>query len=148
LWWSRPPLPLRARCAARAIRSCRAASAGSAQETSMRATKRSARKMTTGISNARSLRPGCGRSRVLRRLFSAVVAFLMVMQPAPGGFLWRLDLTAWAAVPWMINYQGRLTDTGDSAVTGTFTFTFRLYDDATAGAKQWEEEQAVSLVKS
>ena len=53
--------------------------------------------------------------------------------------------TAWAAVPWMINYQGRLTDTGGSAVTGSVTIIFRLYDAATAGTKLWEETQTMSL---
>ncbi|GEM_PF-3186186 len=55
--------------------------------------------------------------------------------------------TAHAAVPWMINYQGRLTDAGNSAVTGTYTMTFRLYDAATSGAELWEEQQTVTLAE-
>jgi hypothetical protein len=55
---------------------------------------------------------------------------------------------AHAEVPQLINYQGRLTDPGGKAITGTYTFTFRLYDDATAGDKQWEEEQTLSLVQA
>ncbi len=54
---------------------------------------------------------------------------------------------AWAAVPWLINYQGRLTDTSSNSVVGTQTMTFRLYDAATGGTKQWEEQHAVTLSK-
>ena len=56
--------------------------------------------------------------------------------------------TAWASVPWMINYQGRLTDTGGKSITGSYTMTFRLYDAATAGTKQWEEKQTISLAEA
>jgi hypothetical protein len=50
-----------------------------------------------------------------------------------------------AAVPWMINYQGRLTNVSGSAITGSNTFTFRLYDAATSGTEVWEEEQTIAL---
>src|SRR3989338_7675904 len=52
---------------------------------------------------------------------------------------------AWAAVPWMLNYQGRLTDTGNKSLRGTYTFTFRLYDAASEGTKQWQEQQTITL---
>src|SRR3989338_4975889 len=52
---------------------------------------------------------------------------------------------AWAAVPWMLNYQGRLTDTGNKSLRGTYTFTFRLYDAASEGTKQWKEQQTITL---
>jgi len=55
---------------------------------------------------------------------------------------------AWAAIPWMLNYQGRLTDTTDKALQGTFTFTFRLYDAADSGAEKWRERQALTLNQS
>ncbi|MBI4340858.1 MAG: hypothetical protein HY598_01085, partial [Candidatus Omnitrophica bacterium] len=45
----------------------------------------------------------------------------------------------------MINYQGRLTDTGSKAITGTYILTFRLYDAATSGTKLWQEEQTITL---
>jgi hypothetical protein len=54
---------------------------------------------------------------------------------------------AHAAIPWMINYQGRLTDPSGVAVSGSYTFTFRLYDAATGGTKLWEEQQTVSLAE-
>ncbi len=56
--------------------------------------------------------------------------------------------TADASVPWMINYQGRLTDTAGLLVTGSLTFTFRFYDAATGGNKLWEEKQTVTLAST
>jgi len=53
-----------------------------------------------------------------------------------------------AAVPWVLNYQGRLTDSGGKAVTGTYTMKFRLYDASTSGTKLWEESQSVTLAES
>src|SRR3989338_5832469 len=55
---------------------------------------------------------------------------------------------AYAAVPWMINYQGRLTDATGKSITGSYTMTFRLYDASTGGTEQWEEEQTVSLAEA
>ncbi|MDP3703079.1 MAG: hypothetical protein Q8R78_01635, partial [Candidatus Omnitrophota bacterium] len=54
----------------------------------------------------------------------------------------------YAAVPWMINYQGRLTDAGGKSITGSYTMTFRLYDASTGGTKVWTEEQTISLAEA
>ena len=59
-----------------------------------------------------------------------------------------ISLPAKAAIPWMINYQVRLTDTCGKSVTGSYTFTFRMYDAATSGTKQWEEQQTIALVEA
>ncbi|MDP3723282.1 MAG: hypothetical protein Q8R91_07290, partial [Candidatus Omnitrophota bacterium] len=48
----------------------------------------------------------------------------------------------------MINYQGRLTDTSGKSITGTYTMTFRFYDASSGGAKQWEEQQTVTIAES
>ncbi|MBI4004235.1 MAG: hypothetical protein HY353_04355, partial [Candidatus Omnitrophica bacterium] len=61
---------------------------------------------------------------------------------------WSLVTDAWAAVPWMINYQGRLTDTSGKSITGSYTMTFRLYDASTSGTKVWEEAQTISLAEA
>src|SRR3990167_5494963 len=53
-----------------------------------------------------------------------------------------------AAVPWMINYQGRLTDATGKSITGSYTMTFRLYDASTGGTEQWEEEQTISIAEA
>ena len=106
--------------------------------------------------NAASRREGAGGGMVTlrRRLLHLALAVGLSVTPQGLGF-WppasslepRADV-AWAAVPWMISYQGRLTDTGGKVVTGAYTMTFRLYDDATEGAKVWEEEQEVSLAEA
>jgi hypothetical protein len=46
-----------------------------------------------------------------------------------------------AAVPRLINYQGKLTDTSGAPLEGSYTLTFRIYDAATAGNLLWEETQ-------
>lgn len=59
--------------------------------------------------------------------------------------LWTIDhrlLTAAnAAVPHLINYQGKLTDTSGSPLNGSYDITFRIYDAETAGNLLWEETQ-------
>src|SRR3989338_3796129 len=54
----------------------------------------------------------------------------------------------YAAVPWMINYQGRLTDATGKSIIGSYTMTFRLYDASTGGTEQWEEEQTISIAEA
>jgi len=46
-----------------------------------------------------------------------------------------------AEVPHLINYQGRLTDTGGVPLNGSYNLTFRIYDAETAGNLLWEETQ-------
>ena len=48
---------------------------------------------------------------------------------------------AYAEVPHLINYQGRLTDTGGVPLNGSYNLTFRIYDAETAGNLLWEETQ-------
>ena len=50
-----------------------------------------------------------------------------------------------AAVPTVINYQGRLTSAGGTAIPdGSYTVVFTIYDAATAGASKWTETQSVT----
>ena len=45
-----------------------------------------------------------------------------------------------AEIPHLINYQGRLTDSGGSPVAdGVYNITFRIYDDPNTGTLLWEE---------
>ena len=46
------------------------------------------------------------------------------------------------AVPGVINYQGKLTNTSDCVLTGTYQIMFRLY---AGGTLKWEEEQTVAV---
>ena len=50
-----------------------------------------------------------------------------------------LAISAWAAVPQQINYQGYLTNTGGNALDTTVAMTFKLYTDSTAGSLLWTE---------
>jgi hypothetical protein len=50
-----------------------------------------------------------------------------------------LAISAWAAVPQQINYQGYLTDTGGNALDTTVAMTFKLYNDSLAGNLLWTE---------
>ncbi len=63
--------------------------------------------------------------------------------------LWVLvllaPLTAPAAVPQTINYQGYITDPSGSAVSGTGDVTFSIYDVATSGTALWSETQSVTI---
>lgn len=52
-----------------------------------------------------------------------------------------------AAVPHLINYQGRLTDSGGAPLSGTYNITFRIYDAETAGNLLWEETQSSVVVQ-
>ncbi len=52
-----------------------------------------------------------------------------------------LGTTAFAAVPALINYQGRATDSGGNALTGAYSLTFRIYDDPAGGGLIWSETQ-------
>ena len=52
---------------------------------------------------------------------------------------------AQAAVPKLLNYQGRLTDgSGNPVADGGHTITFRIWSDSTAGAALWSESQTVT----
>ena len=50
-----------------------------------------------------------------------------------------LTAVTYAAIPRVINYQGRLTDKDDNPLTGNFLVTFRFYDAETLGQLIWEE---------
>ena len=58
-----------------------------------------------------------------------------------------LCLTAltYAAIPRVINYQGRLTDKNDNPLTGNFLVTFRFYDADKAGQAIWEEGHILNI---
>ncbi len=45
----------------------------------------------------------------------------------------------YAAVPQVINYQGKFTDKDNNPLSGNYLVTFRFYDVASGGAALWEE---------
>lgn len=64
--------------------------------------------------------------------------------------LWSVVCGLWtnadAAIPRLINYQGKLTDASRSPLTGSFTMVFRIYNVSTGGAPLWEESLSGILV--
>jgi len=58
-----------------------------------------------------------------------------------------LCLTAitYAAIPRVINYQGKLTDKDDNPLSGNFLVTFRFYDSEKAGQAVWEEGHILNI---
>lgn len=49
------------------------------------------------------------------------------------------------AVPGLINYQGKLTDSGGNSLDGVFSMTFLLYSASSDGSSLWNETQSVSV---
>ena len=56
-----------------------------------------------------------------------------------------LTAIAYAAIPRVINYQGRLTDKDDNPLTGNFLVTFRFYDAETLSHPIWEEGHILTI---
>ncbi len=52
---------------------------------------------------------------------------------------------SYAAVPRLINFQGKLTDADDVAVTGSKSMVFTIYDAETSGTILWTEPQNVIM---
>lgn len=54
---------------------------------------------------------------------------------------------AFAEIPKILNYQGRLTDASGNAINGTKAVTFRLYNVETGGTPLWSEDHTVVAQK-
>src|SRR5512136_226539 len=61
--------------------------------------------------------------------------------------LFLVAMSAHAAAPRKINYQGYLTNPAGAPLTGTYPMVFSLCDAATAGNCPWSESQSVSIDK-
>lgn len=74
-------------------------------------------------------------------LFTMLIIGAFLIQP-----LISAAQSATPDIPDFVSYQGRLTDAGGTALTGTYGMTFCVYDQATAGNMLWCETQtAVSV---
>lgn len=57
-----------------------------------------------------------------------------------------LTLAASAAIPHIMNYQGKATDKAGAPLNGAYNLTFRIYNTETGGSPKWTETQfAVSI---
>lgn len=77
----------------------------------------------------------------MKKIFFVAVALFL---------LWTTNYglpTASAAVPHLINYQGRLTDKVGKPLEGAHAITFRIYDAAAAGNLLWEETYSALLIQ-
>lgn len=54
---------------------------------------------------------------------------------------------AYAAIPHLINYQGRITDKNGIPLDGAYNLTFRIYDAETAGTLLWEETHSGAVIQ-
>jgi hypothetical protein len=61
------------------------------------------------------------------------------------GIVLFLGAQAWADVPKLINFQGRLTDgSGTPVKDSTYSVLFTIYDDSSGGTNLWSETQPVA----
>ena len=52
-----------------------------------------------------------------------------------------LTPTVFAAIPHLMNYQGKATDKSGMPLNGTYNLTFRIYNSETGGTLKWSETQ-------
>lgn len=76
--------------------------------------------------------------RKLTRIFLLVLLLSALRYPLSA---------AYGAVPHLINYQGRLTDTSGKPLEGSYAVTFRIYDAETVGSMLWEETHAGVVIQ-
>lgn len=69
-----------------------------------------------------------------KNLFLVLIFFVFIC-------IFSSAIYIFAEIPHLINYQGRLTDTGGVPLNGSYNLTFRIYDAETAGNLLWEETQ-------
>ena len=50
-----------------------------------------------------------------------------------------------AAVPRIINYQGKFTNQDDTPLAGNYLVTFRFYDTSSEGKAVWEESHILTI---
>src|SRR5438046_1667234 len=68
------------------------------------------------------------------QLLTAYFGVLTILKPSPA--------QAVTSVPYLINFQGRLTDNSGNVLTnGSYNVKFRLFDAATSGTNRWEGDR-------
>jgi len=59
-------------------------------------------------------------------------------------FLVAFNVSSFAEIPHLINYQGKLVDSDDTPITGTKNITFKIYNVSSGGTPLWQETQSVT----
>ncbi len=83
----------------------------------------------------------------IRKLALGGAVFLLIFNTFNFA-LFLKPLTARAAIPEYLTYQGRLKDSSGTALTGTYDFTFKIYDAVSGGNLVWSETQSSISVSS
>jgi len=76
----------------------------------------------------------------LQKKITQIIILLLTICYLPLAF-------SYAAVPHLINYQGRLTDSSGTPLNGTYDLTFRIYDAEAAGNLLWQETHLGALIQ-
>jgi hypothetical protein len=53
----------------------------------------------------------------------------------------------WAGIPFLMNYQGMLTDTGGNPLNGDYNLTFKIYSQSSGGSALWSETHTSTQVQ-
>jgi hypothetical protein len=78
----------------------------------------------------------------MRKRVEVVLSAVVVI----GALMVLCAVSASAAVPQLINYQGKLTTPSGAPVSdGVYTFALKIYNDSVAGAALWSETKAVQV---
>jgi hypothetical protein len=72
-----------------------------------------------------------------------IMKIIYILRPALAALL-LLAAGAEAAVPRLINFQGKLSDSGGGAVTSPVSMVYKIYTAASGGAPVWTETQTVT----
>lgn len=85
-------------------------------------------------------------SKVFRRLTLSIRRLYLLLGVVFFGFAFiSFSTPTYAAVPYQMNFQGRLNDsTGAPMPNGTYNMTFRIYSGSTGGSPLWSEIKLVS----
>ena len=86
---------------------------------------------------------------ILTRFFviSSIILLSSSLVPLPSSLATLLSSLVYAAVPHLINYQGRLTDSSGTPLNGAYSLTFRIYDAETAGNLLWQETHSGVVIQ-
>ena len=81
-------------------------------------------------------------------MLGAVVVALCAGALFVGGGRLLANMLASGNIPELMSYQGYATDSGGTALDGSYDMVFKIYDSSSAGTKYWEETHTGVSVNS